>query len=222
MRMLSSFSISAKAFFARRLANVFSESDFLRSIGSFYPSPSIRADKYHLDLIVHLAQIIKPKRYLEIGIFKAGLFNLMIPIAEELCGVDINPDAKKYIRHSDKTIFFDMESKLFWNIARAENHRFDLIFIDGDHSKNAVREDFFGALSVINDEGIILLHDTYPVDSLATIQARCGDGYEAIWEISREVSDYELVTIPMHPGLTIVRKRKGQVPWQDFQVDSLN
>ena len=220
--MLSSFSVNAKAYVATRFAKWFSGNDLLRSIGSFYPSPSIRADKYHLDLIVHLAQIIKPKKYLEVGTYRAGLFNLMIPIAEELIAVDINPDAKKYIRHSDKTIFFEMESRLFWNVAKVKNYRFDLIFIDGDHSKNAVREDFFGALSVINDEGIILLHDTYPVDSLATIQARCGDGYEAIWEISRAVSEYELVTIPVHPGLTIVRKRKGQVPWRDFQVDSPN
>lgn len=211
--MLSSISANARAYIATRFAKWFIKSNLLRSFGSFYPSPSIRADKYHLDLILHLAQIIKPKSYLEIGTYKAGLFNLMIPIAEKLMAVDINPDAKKYISHCGKTIFFDMDSRLFWNVARAENYRFDLIFIDGDHSKNAVREDFFGALSVINDEGIILLHDTYPVDSRATVQARCGDGYEAIWEISREVSDYELVTIPVHPGLTIVRKRKGQVPW---------
>src|SRR5437879_2763365 len=40
--------------------------------------------KWHQGLIIHLASILRPRVYLELGIFKCGLFNRMIQFAEQV------------------------------------------------------------------------------------------------------------------------------------------
>lgn len=40
--------------------------------------------------------------------------------------------------------------------------KFDLIFLDGDHSSRTVYEEVSMALNILNKDGVILLHDYYP------------------------------------------------------------
>jgi hypothetical protein len=68
-------------------------------------------------------------------------------------------------------------------------------------------------MKCLSDQGILVLHDTFPINEAATSRERCDDGYLAIEELGQVVSDYELVTIPIHPGITICRKRRSQVNW---------
>ena len=42
------------------------------------------------------------------------------------------------------------------------DERFDLIFLDGDHTAAAVYQEVSVALNVLNDNGVIVLHDYYP------------------------------------------------------------
>ncbi len=43
----------------------------------------------------------------------------------------------------------------------------------------------------------------------------CGDAYLAAWEISiKNIPLIEHFTLPVHPGLTFIRKREYQVPWR--------
>lgn len=44
---------------------------------------------WHEDFIVHLASVVRPKVYVELGLFKCALFNRMIPYSERLIGVDV-------------------------------------------------------------------------------------------------------------------------------------
>jgi predicted O-methyltransferase YrrM len=43
------------------------------------------------------------------------------------------------------------------------SERYDLIFLDGDHSTLAVYREISAALSILNPHGLIVLHDFYPV-----------------------------------------------------------
>jgi hypothetical protein len=52
---------------------------------------------------------------------------------------------------------------------------FDFCFIDADHSRQAVRRDFYGILPHISDEGLICLHDTNPATKADTDPGLCGD-----------------------------------------------
>lgn len=182
-------------------------------LGSFSPRADFRSGKWHIDFIVNLADILKPKSYLEIGIYQCGLFNKMIPFCDQLVGVDIDPKAGTFMNKSNKAKFVCTSSKDYLRNSILKNELYDFIFIDGNHSKEQVAQDFTGALSILSDNGVMLLHDTYPKDLAATAKDRCDDGYLAIEQLSISSKSYELMTIPMHPGLTICRKRTRQVNW---------
>ncbi len=46
-------------------------------------------------------------------------------------------------------------------------HKYDLVFIDGEHAYDAVRSNFNTALKLLNDDGVILFHDAYCMQDVA-------------------------------------------------------
>ena len=175
-------------------------------------------DNWHEDFITHLARITKPAVYVELGLYRCKLFNKMIPVADRLIGVDNDPSVVRYMKKSGKTTFFNMKTDEFAEKLREEPLAIDMIFIDADHSENAVRDDFFHFLPFVRPHGLLILHDTHPRSDLFIQKEFCGDGYKAMEAISRNAKDYEVLTIPVHPGLTIVRKRNTQLSWQENQA----
>ncbi len=61
----------------------------------------------------------------------------------------------------------------------------------------------------------ILFHDTHPGNEQMMQPEWCGTAYQAIEELLKEGGSYELMTIPVSPGLTICRKRQSQLSWQE-------
>lgn len=171
--------------------------------------------KWHQDFVLHLANVLRPRTYLELGIFHCGLFNKMIPYAGDLIGVDLNPAAGEFMEKSGKARFVCASTDAYAEELQASPRTFDMIFIDADHSKEAVAADFRNFLPFLNMHGLLLLHDTHPIDAAATDRARCDDGYKAIEALSRESQDWEMITVPVHPGLTMCRKRTVQLKWQE-------
>ena len=81
---------------------------------------------------------------------------------------------------------------------------FNVVFIDADHSAEALHADFWGILPHVADDGLILMHDTNPETLADTAEGMCGDA----WRFVRDLSPFrEMVTLNYHPGLTIFRKR---------------
>ena len=182
----------------------------------------LRADgkvdhKWHQNFILNLASALRPENYLELGIYHCGLFNQMIPFAKNLTGVDIAPQAGDFMNKSSKTRFVCSSTDAYAEELRKTGETFDFIFIDADHSKEAVHADFTNYFERLRPHGLLLLHDTHPIDDAATDQARCGDGHIAINDFSHQNQSWEMMTIPLHPGLTICRKRTTQLSWQEPQ-----
>ncbi|HBV85226.1 MAG TPA: methyltransferase [Desulfosporosinus sp.] len=171
---------------------------------------------WHEDFIVHLVSLIRPKVYVELGLYHCTLFNRIIHFAEQLVGVDISPEAGKYMQQSSKTRFFNGTTQEFAKEVESNSLKIDLLFIDADHSKEAVLEDFKSFFPYIAPHGLILLHDTHPGNEQMIRPEWCGTAYLAIEELFREKGlSYELMTIPLSPGLTICRKRQLQLAWQE-------
>lgn len=85
-----------------------------------------------------------------------------------------------------------------------------LAFIDGDHTHEQVRKDFINALTLLDPEGYIFLHDTLPPDKSWTCESRCGTVYKLRKELERD-QDFDIFTFPNSAwgvGLSIVRKRR--------------
>ncbi len=176
--------------------------------------PSTPGLNWHEAFIVHLASILRPSVYVELGLYQCVVFNQVIPFAGKLIGVDIEKTAGKYMISSAKTEFFCGSTQEFVQKIHSQPLQIDMLFIDADHSKEAVLQDFRSLFPFVASHGIILLHDTHPGDITLTAPEFCGTAYSAISELVLENKEYEMVTIPVSPGLTICRKRKNQLKWQ--------
>lgn len=187
----------------------------LRAIRKVLPgSPKSTQELNHEAFICLLAKSVKPKVYVELGIYDCTLFNRMIPlVSEKLIGVDFVPEMGKHMKKHRKTEFFAGTTTDFAKELKKRGTVIDMLFIDADHSKEAVLEDFNNYFPMVKEDGIILLHDSYPKNKEFTQSGYCGDGYKAIFELSKKTDKYEMVTIPVHPGLVICRKRTKQMPW---------
>ncbi|AFQ42405.1 class I SAM-dependent methyltransferase [Desulfosporosinus meridiei] len=171
---------------------------------------------WHEDFIVNLVSLVRPKIYVELGIYHCALFNRLVPFAEQLIGVDISTEAGKYMQQSSKTRFFNGTTQEFAEEVRGNTFQIDMLFIDADHSKEAVLQDFKDFFPFVAPHGLVLLHDTHPGNEQMIQPEWCGTAYLAIDELLREAgSSYELMTIPISPGLTICRKRQVQLAWQE-------
>ena len=176
-----------------------------------------RKENWHEDFIINLAAQFRPKVYVELGLYQCELFNGVIPYAETLIGVDISAEAGKWMQDSEKATFIHSTTDNFAEALKQNPILIDMLFIDADHSKESVLKDFWNFFPFVKDDGIILLHDSYPKNAEYTQPGYCGDGYKAIEELSKETELYEMMTLPMHPGLTLCRKRNQHLPWLEAE-----
>lgn len=172
-------------------------------------------DNWHEDFIVHLASLLRPRVYVELGLYKCQLFNRIIPYAETLIGLDVSEEAGLKMVKSSKTQFIHKTSSQFADDLKKNPVSIDLLFIDADHSKEWVQKDFEAYFPFVSDQGMILLHDGYPKNKKYTESGYCGDGYIAIEELTKAAGKhgYEMMTIPVHPGVTLCRKRSEHLQW---------
>jgi predicted O-methyltransferase YrrM len=158
----------------------------------------------HRYIIQELARAFRPRVYVEIGAHYGDTFNLVSMHAERSIAVDPAP---RYIKTRSGVEVFRGTSRAF---AHGWAEPIDMLFIDGDHAKDAVMADFNKiGRHVREDTGLILIHDTHPVRPELTSPEACHDS----WRLPRIIKvDYslEFVTLPGPTcGLTIVRKTTG-------------
>ena len=179
------------------------------------PSEEVPSN-WHEDFIVHLASVLRPRVYMELGLYRCELFNRIIPYADQLIGLDILAEVGNHMKKSPKTTFVCKPTDEFASSFAEDPEEIDLLFIDADHSETWVKKDFEAFLPFVSDQGIILLHDGYPKNEEQIDPGYCGDGYKAIEKMTKKAADsgYEMMTIPVHPGLTLCRKRSKHLAWK--------
>lgn len=170
----------------------------------------------HIDFLCLLSTYLPITKYLELGVCDADCLNQVAPIVlgrpgSRAIGVDRNPCP---VVLCSGVQFYCMSTQLYLQSLEEGVDVFDLVFIDADHDIASVLSDLRGVLPFVANDGIVALHDTYPKDVGFTQAGYCGSAYKiaAYW---KEFSGIEFVTLPVHPGLTIIRKRKAQVPWME-------
>ena len=150
-------------------------------------------------------------RYLELGVRKGLCFNIIAPLSIEAYAVDVN-NSYKFIKQNKNLIWNQMKSFDF-----LKNHnpdkKFDLVFIDADHSHKSSLNDFELVLPLVNENGIILLHDTYPPNKEFIIPEYCSDTYKTAEYIKEKYTQYDFVTLPFDYGISIFRKLDRQLLW---------
>lgn len=175
-------------------------------------------DAEHRQFLQLLATGMGATRYLELGTYQGGTIAAVaacLPPHGLAVGVDD--------RHAGVpgTTHYQMQTSEFLARHAATHAPYDLVFIDADHQYAAVAHDFFGVLPLVRDQGVIVLHDTYPPDQAHTAVGYCADAWKFAVELrarSREPApsdaiQVEVCTLPIVPGYTIIRRCAAQVPW---------
>jgi hypothetical protein len=155
---------------------------------------------------------IKPNCYVEIGIYISQTFNIISPKCKVAVGVDIENTAKQFIK-DPKAIFINGTSSDALALLKEKNQLIDLVFIDGNHDKTFVIEDFINMEKLLSNNGLILMHDTWPGTKEQTDEKYCHNAYLAVAELRKLFPQFSFITIPIHPGLTIAQRNTAIPTW---------
>lgn len=166
----------------------------------------------HVDVIASLCSLIGARTYLELGVYDG---NCLFAVAErnpgiQAVGVDKNPLNEILPENVQFVLSFTADY-----LKSLKDEQFDVVFIDANHDANAVMDDLQGVFPHVSDHGLIFLHDTFPIDASWTVPELCGSAYMVPKTMHHLHDIAEYVTLPYHPGLTIIRKRKKQTAWEE-------
>lgn len=170
---------------------------------------------WHIEFIAGLARLMRPRVYVELGIYQAELFNRVAPHAGQAIGVDVDPACAHFVREAPNAHFVCGTTDSFADDSRKLGRQIDMLFIDADHCRESVLRDFRSYLPLVSPHGLILMHDTHPGDASLLDPGFCCDAYRAVEELQSNPVGYEMMTIPLSPGLTMCRKRTAQLAWME-------
>ena len=138
------------------------------------------------------------RSYLEIGCYKNDLFNIVK--CDLKIGVD--PVSGGTLRKTSDQFF------------KNNTQTFDIIFIDGLHHYHQVKRDIINSLDILNNDGIILLHDCLPKNVYEQTVPRCkniwsGNVWKAIVEC-RTKKHIDTYTCYADHGIGVIFKRNNR------------
>jgi len=154
-------------------------------------------DFFRWDLLDYLIKKNNYSNYLEIGCDKDQLFS-KVNIKNKI-GVD--PSNGGNVRKTSNDFFSD------------NREFFDIVFIDGLHKYEQVKQDIINSLKFLNENGVVLVHDCMP-DSLgkqAVPRYKMqwnGDVWKAIVDL-RQDENLEIFTCSIDQGIGIIKKKKN-------------
>jgi hypothetical protein len=164
-------------------------------------------------------QIIKEKgyqSYLEIGLGNEANFNAVQ--CQYKKGVDPEGAMKdgKYLGHSDD--FFNDNPE-----------KFDLIFIDGDHTAEQVERDIINSWKCLNPGGTIIIHDIKPLDEVCQRVPRetvawTGNVWRVWYGLKNNYPKLKNSYIDERVGLGVIEKSRhkiepGFIDWETSYED---
>lgn len=161
-----------------------------------------------IDVIQNFIDLIGAETYLEIGVRNGDSF-LAINCKDKI-GVDI---FFPHLPTSDMETYYEMTSDTYFSCYAS---KFDVAFIDGDHSYEQSLRDVENCLKWMNVNGVIILHDCNPTQpEWATptfVEASpnwCGEVWKTIVTL-RTRSDLYVSVLNIDFGIGVVRR-----DWQE-------
>jgi len=155
-------------------------------------------------LIQSIVKLTNCRRYLELGVANGSNIHMIRDHVETCVGVDLSTE----LVDRDRIDFRQMTTDDFFDI---NQENFDIIFIDANHNWINVRRDFENSLKILNEFGIIILHDTDPVALFMLHPGYCSDSYHINDYIYSNHPELDMVNLPIcDMGLTIVKRKKDK------------
>jgi len=184
-------------------------------------TPTEYKEMEFIELFIALAKLFKPKVYVELGTKKGYTIKRIAPFVEKAIGVDINPQKLDLLPPNVEII--KSTTLEYVESLKGREPFIDILFIDANHSKEAVMEDFIKYLPYVKTgTGLILMHDTHPINIELTRDGYCNNAWEAaadIYNLSLALN-VEIITLPgPWAGLSILRKRGDHhLSWKSQEV----
>jgi predicted O-methyltransferase YrrM len=168
--------------------------------------------EYYFDVMSRIVAHLKPKTYVEIGVFEGASLQLA-RAAEAIVGIDPEPQISwplpanmKLFKTTSDAFFSDHDLK-----AELGQRSIDLAFIDGMHLFDFALRDFANLERCCHADSVILIHDCFPLDEeSAGREPRAsrwsGDVWRLIVLLKKHRPDLRIHTIATAPtGLTVVQ-----------------
>jgi len=192
-----------------------SKTNFNTKIYKRNPEVLGRLTLNHIETIEFFVRLLKPKNFLELGVQYGECTNQILNlIPDKYIGVDIKKTENiDYLLDTYKNFeFYECTTDDFFK--NEKQTKFDMVFIDACHSHEATYKDFLNVKDLLNEDGFIFFHDCYPYSEYWTKPTLCGDGYKTSEVIRKKHNnEFEILTLPVNPGLSIARKCTKQLAW---------
>jgi predicted O-methyltransferase YrrM len=166
---------------------------------------------------LEFARFEKPEIVCEIGTADGGtnfLLSQSLPTVQFMIGVDL------YVKNKSKLQYFsrkDQKIKLIDGSSYSVNalskvksalvsRKIDILFIDGDHTYDGVKQDFLNYRHFVREGGIIVFHDIAPdyLTRYGTQTGRWAGDVPRFWnQVKSKYPFYEFVEDPEQDGLGI-------------------
>lgn len=167
----------------------------------------------HVPFMFHLVKMLRPKRFVELGVFKGCSLLAACQALEEhkisceVFGVDhwagdpqvgfYNGD-KVFDKLKIRARQYEFAKLLRMDFSEARSRfpdgSIDLLHIDGLHTYEAVYSDFHTYLPAMSKQGIVIMHDTHV--------NRAGYGVHQLWQEIKE--NYQTIEFHHSSGLGVV------------------
>lgn len=178
--------------------------------------------EFHTEILRTIAREMGPTVYVELGVHEAYTLKAILPFAAEAYACDVKkfshlipPQYVGRVKDFSGTTTNDFAEK--WKNEIQKD--IDLIFIDADHSKEAVYKDISNFWPYLKpDTGLMVLHDMWPPTPSHVDPGYCGDGFLIKNKIKKHFRDLEFISLPLQFGLGIMRKIGKD--WRNGNMDS--
>ena len=156
-------------------------------------------DNWHRTLICAIAGAMRPSCYLELGLGGEPTLTSVADLCVVAYGVDHNEP--KFPVPANATIF-TMSTDEFFDARAKTIPPPELVFVDADHRSAQVLKDLKHIEEICAPNCVVVCHDTYPENTGYTVAEHCADSYKV-----PDMIPWKHVTIPRHPGATILRMK---------------
>jgi len=169
----------------------------------------------HAHIISVIAAGYRPNLFIEYGVSNGGATKVFSKYCGKVFGVDIvvpkNLDLPNFT-------FFHMTTREFKkNVLDTLDEDVEMAFIDADHKWEEAFQDFEDLFPHLIENGIIFIHDTFPCLKKWIDPRYCNDSWIVPHKIKEKYGHLcDVLTIPIQPGLTMVRKCAKEIEHMQY------
>lgn len=150
--------------------------------------------EYRSQLINYLIKTYNFKTYLEIGLDDGYNFKRIECESKESVDPYFKEDHSKYDLTFNDDLPYEIKSMLTYRMTsddffKQNNKTYDIIFIDGLHTEEQVGRDIINSIKILNDNGLIVVHDCLPKSKEAQMIPRIqGEWNGTVWKAIVELT----------------------------------